>query len=419
MPLDSSKPPDPILQEFSTLTGMSSEDVKIKVQSPGSASAGAGAILKKLRNSKMVGKGRSRSDSSPSDVISGKRANSNPCPIDDVLVKVLDKIAYDRNVSDQMVFKEGVIDYGMGSSKISVNEGYCLINGNDGSFINKPSDPVVDDVNGDYKSIENKGDCVTDSVDPYLVSNGASKLNIADGEHVGVESTRKVSKDRGSGVKGDSGFVFGNVQSNKGILKKPTIGLTSVQFGPSMFYMSSSVWSSYNSGIKAMKSDGSLNIESFAEKMKKGVEDRELQMNFTPHCVSKKSDGSRRKAISEEDIKKGSEACALQLYGYFVGTLMDYRVVNSNLSRMWRVYGVAEITKTRMKVKRRLSGGVALEASGMGLDRSVYEKQFSVSDGQLVGKVFLGAAGSGGGRGGGDVAENGEGERALYMCAYI
>ncbi|GKB13127.1 hypothetical protein Tco_0847050, partial [Tanacetum coccineum] len=213
MPLDSSKPPDPILQEFSTLTGMSSEGihhkpfvpaddsrpprkhgrhrgvknhfkgVKIKVQSPGSASAGAGAILKKLRNSKMVGKRNSCSDSSPSDVISGKRANSNPCPVDDVLVMVLDKIAYDMNVSDQMVFKEGVIDYGMGSSKIS--------------------------------SMENKGDCVTDSVDPCLVSNGASKLNMDDGEHVGVESTKKASKDEGSGVKGDSGFVFGNVQSNK------------------------------------------------------------------------------------------------------------------------------------------------------------------------------------------------------------
>ncbi|GKA11998.1 RNA-directed DNA polymerase, eukaryota, reverse transcriptase zinc-binding domain protein [Tanacetum coccineum] len=47
-----------------------------------------------------------------------------------------------------------------------------------------------------------------------------------------------------------------------------------------------------------------------------------------------------------ENIKKRSEACALQLYGYFVGTSMDYRVVNANLSRMWRVYEISDITKT-------------------------------------------------------------------------
>lgn len=69
-------------------------------------------------------------------------------------------------------------------------------------------------------------------------------------------------------------------------------------------------------------------------------------MCFSPQCVSKQSDGSRRVAISVEDIKKGSEACAFQLYGYFVGTSMDYRVVNANLSKMWRAYGIADITKT-------------------------------------------------------------------------
>ena len=109
-----------------------------------------------------------------------------------------------------------------------------------------------------------------------------------------------------------------------------------------MFFQSN-VWSASKSGFN---SDGSLNIKSFAEKMKKGVEDRELHMNFTPQCVSKNSDGTKRIAISIEDIKKGSEACALQLYGYFVGTSMDYRVVNANLSKMWRVHGVSDITKT-------------------------------------------------------------------------
>ncbi|GKG48245.1 hypothetical protein Tco_0510130, partial [Tanacetum coccineum] len=65
--------------------------VKIKVQSPGSASAGAGAILKRVRNSKIIGKGRSRSESSHVDVTNGKRSNSSNIPVDDVLTKVLDR----------------------------------------------------------------------------------------------------------------------------------------------------------------------------------------------------------------------------------------------------------------------------------------------------------------------------------------
>ncbi|GJX75708.1 hypothetical protein Tco_0322519 [Tanacetum coccineum] len=319
MPLDLPKPPDPLLEEFSALTGLRGvnnrfKGMNVKVQSPGSASAGAGAILKKIRSSKMVGKGRSRSESSPCDVLCGKRSNLSPVPVDDVLSKVLDRIAYDKSISDQMVFKEGVSDSGLDKGNKSGNKDFCAISGNDGTFIKMPCEPVVSaNIKEDNNIMENKESSGDFIVDPCLVSNGASKLNMADGEHVEVENTRKASKVGGCGGKGETGFVFGNVQSGKGLLKKPNVGLTSVQFGPSLFYRTNSVWSSHNSGVKAMKSDG---------------------------------DSSRRIAISVDDIKKGSEACALQLYGYFVGTSMDYRVVNANLSRMWRVHGIVEITKT-------------------------------------------------------------------------
>ena len=66
-------------------------------------------------------------------------------------------------------------------------------------------------------------------------------------------------------------FVFGDVHSGKGLLQKPTSGLTKVQFGPSLFYKSSNVWSSRNHGVGGVKTYGTLNIESFAEKMKKGL----------------------------------------------------------------------------------------------------------------------------------------------------
>ncbi|GJV17947.1 RNA-directed DNA polymerase, eukaryota, reverse transcriptase zinc-binding domain protein [Tanacetum coccineum] len=249
-----------------------------------------------------MGKGRIRNDSSPVDVRKGKRPNSSANPVDDVLTKVLYRIAYDKSVSEQMVFNEGVNDGNMKVCK-AIKSGSSIYR-NDGSFIKDHIEPVVTNV-----------------------------------EHVVDESVRKANKDVMEGGKGNSAFVFGDVQRNKGILKKPSIGLTSVHFGPNLFQKagSSKVWNASNVGV---------NIKSFAKKMKRGVEDRELQINFVPEFVSKQSDGVRRIEISEEDIKVGSKDCYLQLYGYFVGTSMDYRVVNANLSRMWRAFDIENITKT-------------------------------------------------------------------------
>ncbi|PWA44631.1 hypothetical protein CTI12_AA393700 [Artemisia annua] len=309
--------------------------VKHKGLSPGSASSGAGAILKRLRNSKVDGKGRSRSESSPL-VRNGKRRKSSKSPVDEVVAKVLDRI----RVSKQMVFGEGIIDCDLpGKNSVIKDKSFCSVGMNDGSFINKPIEPVVTDMEVNRESIEDKVGGVGDCVDPLSGNNNASKLTMADGEHGKVESVRKSDKDGKVVAGGDSTFVFGDIKRNKGILNKPPVGFTKVQFGPSLFYKSSNVWSSSKAGVNA------VNIESFAEKMKKGVEERELQMKFVPQSVSTQSDGTKRISISV-DIKKGSEACALQLYGYFVGTSMDYRVVYANLIKMWRAYGIADITKT-------------------------------------------------------------------------
>nr|GEW69918.1 hypothetical protein [Tanacetum cinerariifolium] len=147
------------------------KSVKIKVQSSGSTFAGAGAILKRLCNSKMVGKGRSLSDISPMEDCHGKRSNSNSVPVAEVLSKVLDGIAYNKNISDEMVFKEEVNEDGM-VNKEGVCEGI---------------------------------------VDPLLVSNDTSKLSMADVEHVEDEFIRKTNKDRIDDVNGNSAFVFGDI----------------------------------------------------------------------------------------------------------------------------------------------------------------------------------------------------------------
>ncbi|GJT93774.1 hypothetical protein Tco_1082619 [Tanacetum coccineum] len=343
MPLESPKPPDPILKEFHTLTGMTSEDihhkpfcpsdeirppksrgrpkgvknrpkgVKIKVQSPGSASSGAGAILKRVRNSKIIGKGRSRSESSHVDVTNGKRSNSSNIPVDDVLTKVLDRIAYDKSISEQMVFSEGVKDsMKVSSNAVKINcdvnhSGKQMVNAqNDGSFINDPIRTINDEnVKQGVRSDKVVSSEEFNMVDGLFSTNVASGHNMADVEHVVDPSTINVENEvHGSGI-GEAGFVFGDSQKSKGILKKPSVGLTSIHFGPRLFNKvnSSSVWNASNKGVNVFKYAGALNIESFAEKMKKGVEERELQMNFAPQFVSKQENGSRRIDISVEDIE--------------------------------------------------------------------------------------------------------------------
>ncbi|GJR35004.1 hypothetical protein Tco_1210688 [Tanacetum coccineum] len=93
MPLDSPKPPGPILVEFCTLTRMTSEGIHHKSFVPAGDSLPPKPCgrLKGVRNHF---KGRSRSDSSPDDVICGKHSNSSSIYVDDVLIKVLDRIAY-------------------------------------------------------------------------------------------------------------------------------------------------------------------------------------------------------------------------------------------------------------------------------------------------------------------------------------
>ncbi|GKE40762.1 hypothetical protein Tco_1464167 [Tanacetum coccineum] len=176
MPLDPTKPHDPILDDFNTLIGLSVDGlchkpfipngdanlpkpigrhrgvknrpkgIKLKVQSPGSAFVGAGAILKRLRNSKIVGK---------------------------------DRIAVDKDISKQMVFKEGSNVCNKSVYKVSKNDSHCLIKGNEGSFIKNPVEIVKLDVNSNDDKAD-KGGRVDVYVDPCFVSNGTSKLNVAD-----------------------------------------------------------------------------------------------------------------------------------------------------------------------------------------------------------------------------------------------
>ncbi|GJU16390.1 hypothetical protein Tco_1144356 [Tanacetum coccineum] len=165
--------------------------VQIKVQSPSSASA----VRVRFSNVFVLTKVLTN-DSSLVDVGKGKRSNSSVIPIDDALTKVLDKMAYIKCVSEQMVFCEGVRDFDMKSSnavKIGSNVKDssmqmvtdCDKVENDGSVING----LVRKVNDEYDKQtigSDKVECREDfnMVDSTLSTDNVSVHKVADVEHV-------------------------------------------------------------------------------------------------------------------------------------------------------------------------------------------------------------------------------------------
>nr|GEU78204.1 hypothetical protein [Tanacetum cinerariifolium] len=137
-----------------------------------------------------------------------------------------------KSVKVKLVYCEGICNSDNASSSIGKKSSHCSIDGNDGTFINKPLEPIM--------------------------------MNV---------DNNKMKEDKGS--------------SNK-------------------------------SKVGGVRSDVAMNIESFVEKMKKGVEDRKLLIKFNPQSISTQSNGNKRISISLEDIKKGSVDYALQLYRVLV-----------------------------------------------------------------------------------------------------
>ncbi|XP_071714436.1 uncharacterized protein [Rutidosis leptorrhynchoides] len=82
---------------------------------------------------------------------------------------------------------------------------------------------------------------------------------------------------------------------------------------------------------------------TFADIMKQNKENDELKMEYIPPVLL--SNGKKRVVFTEDEVKKGGSAFSLQLYGYFIGTSIDYRVVNAHLRRMWWRYDLKEVTK--------------------------------------------------------------------------
>nr|GEY84353.1 hypothetical protein [Tanacetum cinerariifolium] len=92
-------------------------------------------------------------------------------------------------------------------------------------------------------------------------------------------------------------------------------------------------------GINAFGSSISSNqfsadVDRFAEKLKQGTEEIVLKMEYVPNSVCNLENGNRRISFSAKEVYKGGQSCALQLYGYFIGTSMDYRVVREGMKKV-------------------------------------------------------------------------------------
>nr|GEW96879.1 hypothetical protein [Tanacetum cinerariifolium] len=320
MPIISNEPPDPPFYELCNLTKVTSaedlcaasfNDMKVKVMkvkhrkpfrgvkvsTPGSACAGS--VLRRLRSAKSSRKARDRNKDSPGDNRCGKRVVSTS--MDDEINKVL------SNVS------------------------------NDGSFINSPLDnsglndlgsPVAKSY-GLQTSFDHTG--------MGMDMAGSRTLN----EHVSMENVVNIggvcssSQDGIASYKVGRGFVFGKKENSKGILNPPV--------GP-FFNVSFSNIASGNPLRNLLLLMVVLGI------WMGGSEEISLKMEYVPSSICKLENGNRRISFSAEEVYKGGQACSLQLYGYFVGTSMDFRVVRGNLIRMWRIHAIEDITKANSGV---------------------------------------------------------------------
>ncbi|GJS75796.1 putative reverse transcriptase domain-containing protein [Tanacetum coccineum] len=347
MPIDSNKPPDPLFDEFCELTKMTSaeeicnasfNDTKVKVvkgkhrkpfrgiKISTSGFTGAGMILRRLRSAKVSGKARDRVEGSSVDSGGGKRVSSS------LLNNEINKVEA-NNVS----------------------------NGNDGSFIKAPLNPSpcsdmenshvakscglktsldstsMGDVGSIMCGLSSSKDGITIAQTGFLNENGMAgpsfMSNLASMDDVvsaGIGSHSPM--DGISCDKDGDKFEFGKISGSKGILNKPNKPMFIVNFG-----------SNVRTGcLFSSKPIGSPSLNAWAS----NEEEMALKMEYVPSAVSKLENGNRRIMFIVEEVIKGGQACSLQVYRYFVGTSMDYRVVRANLMRMWRVYDIEEITKT-------------------------------------------------------------------------
>ncbi|GJX80088.1 hypothetical protein Tco_0328237 [Tanacetum coccineum] len=370
MSIESNEPPDPPFDMMtsaddivlSSLNGSKDKVGKnknrkplrgIKVSTPGSA--GAISVLRRLRSAKVTGKARGRADESPGDNRGGKRTTNSTR--NDKISKVLSGL---RSGSFNSNLK-----FSMGHSVDVSNLVCCLNHEIDASVVCNENDGNTSC--GFASSKDSIASAETWNVCDREIAGsgtGSEHTNMDDVVSIGFGQTS--SQDGIASDKGGSGFVFGKNVNFAGVLKNPLGPVFNVQFS-NIVKSNPFGRSSNDKGIGANNGGGNASVgnklgstvfsnqflavvDRFAEKLKQGSEEMALKMEFNPNFVIKQDSRKRRIEFSDVEIIKGGQACSMQLYGYFVGTSMDYRVVRGNLMRMWRIFDIEDITKTNSGV---------------------------------------------------------------------
>ncbi|XP_035843182.1 uncharacterized protein LOC118489746 isoform X1 [Helianthus annuus] len=83
---------------------------------------------------------------------------------------------------------------------------------------------------------------------------------------------------------------------------------------------------------------------SYGQMMKRHKEENDVKMEYFPPTVT--PEGNTRIFISQDDLLVSAQVYPLHLYGYFLGTSMDFRVVDRCLRRLWRLCDLDEVTKS-------------------------------------------------------------------------
>ncbi|MFS8013836.1 putative transcription factor interactor and regulator CCHC(Zn) family [Helianthus anomalus] len=83
---------------------------------------------------------------------------------------------------------------------------------------------------------------------------------------------------------------------------------------------------------------------SFAERIRINNAAGKVRLEYIPPVIT--PEGKCRVVLSNDDLMHSAKVYPLYLYGYFLGTSMDFNVVNRTLRRLWHAYDIAEITKS-------------------------------------------------------------------------
>nr|GEV20820.1 hypothetical protein [Tanacetum cinerariifolium] len=318
MPIKNNTPPDPIIFKFCEMTGMSPTNLKqkpvcpkasfgespvggkgrkprrnrhginIRVSTLGSASAGAGSTFRILQSSKLIGKSRKCIDS-PFNSRNGKRVSY--VPMDDEISKVLDNLKFGA-IAKNLKFQP--LD---SIQRIPVAKSSGL-------------EPSCDNTS---KGVGGNDSC----------------------NHAGSRDGIAIAK---------TGIVEGMAVIREVVVLSLGRMIMLKEFLKNLLVLCLSGVNGF--GPTVLSNQYTTDADRFAEKLKQGSKELALKMKYTPIVVSKLENKNKRILFSTDEVYKGGQACSLHLYGFFVGTTIDYRVVRGNLIRTWRVHGIKEITKT-------------------------------------------------------------------------